>query len=403
MLSATNLNLKQNDTIEFSIRNNLIVPNNKDDYNLLKEKNMTNNVVFPYEEFKYLGVDFSQLSNENLRLLTDGQPTEVLPLEVKYSEGMEKYCKDNDIEYHIEDDTIKFSGRVQLQKYIEVDNTPENKELLQINNINDYTERDNKLNISGDLAKVAQLTMVMMNPVIAFALFLIARRNKIATDNKMLTTEEINHLKEGGIVSKNKMIYQVDKQTNNIVSVSTNSVALPKNIAGQELTPMQKEQLLQGGTIQVKDLNISLDLYERGGLKAVNQKGEQIEFTIKDEKLDPKYLYDLHNANVFDSIPTDANRHEFMQYINEHLQKVEKQGPSIIEKLFPNDLQKQNAFLNHIGLEKEYEQWKGLEGKLDLSVEDKFQKNQIESRFKEAATNKLTQRLQQNESIKRVI
>ena len=405
LLSATNLNLKQNqnDTIEFSIRNNLIVPNNKEDYNLLKEKNMTNNVVFPYEEFKYLGVDFSQLSNENLRLLTDGQPTEVLPLEVKYSEGMEKYCKDNDIEYHIEDDTIKFSGRVQLQKYIEVDNTPENKELLQINNINDYTERDNKLNISGDLAKVAQLTMVMMNPVIAFALFLIARRNKIATDNKMLTTEEINHLKEGGIVSKNKMIYQVDKQTNNIVSVSTNSVALPKNIAGQELTPMQKEQLLQGGTIQVKDLNISLDLYERGGLKAVNQKGEQIEFTIKDEKLDPKYLYDLHNANVFDSIPTDANRHEFMQYINEHLQKVEQQGPSTIEKLFPNDIQKQNAFLNHIGLEKEYEQWRGLEGKLDLSIEDKFKKNQIESRFKEAATNKLTQRLQQNESIKRVI
>lgn len=114
-------------------------------------------------------------------------------------------------------------------------------------------------------------------------------RNEIRNDDK-LTNTQLETLKKGEtlIAPKTSMngekelyLFQLDRETNEIIKTRLNSISVPMYLMDIELTPQDKSDLLQGKAIKMEDKfgkthEVAVDLIDPKGyvLKNVDQKQE---------------------------------------------------------------------------------------------------------------------------------
>lgn len=115
-------------------------------------------------------------------------------------------------------------------------------------------------------------------------------RKEIANDDQLNATQ-LEALKKGETViasrtsmngEKEAYLFQLDRETNEIVKTRLNSISVPRYLMDVELTPQQRADLLQGKTIRLEDRHgkiheVAIDLIDPKGyaLKAPEQ-GRQL-------------------------------------------------------------------------------------------------------------------------------
>ncbi|MDL2297324.1 DUF3945 domain-containing protein, partial [Bacteroidales bacterium OttesenSCG-928-E04] len=233
-----------------------------------------------------LGLGQKDFSPEDAYALLNGQKTSVLKFSIDDSPEKRKILEKEKVDFKVEDGKLHFEGRIQLQKYMTVDKTEENKNILRNANIDFEEFQGNKLKLSHDsLRKLAIGATVLISPVTAVALMLIPKRTEIKNDMS-LNQNQINDLKSGEVIGRyneknERILMQLDKNTNNIVTVKTKDIFVPDKLIEQHLTPLQKEQLKNGREIQLKTEDgktvfAKLDLNEKSGFILKNEKGQKL-------------------------------------------------------------------------------------------------------------------------------
>ena len=115
-------------------------------------------------------------------------------------------------------------------------------------------------------------------------------RKEIANDDQ-LSAAQLEALKRGETViapktsmngEKEAYLFQLDRETNEIVKTRLNSISVPRYLMDVELTPQQRADLLQGKTTRVEDKHgkiheVTIDLIDPKGyaVKAPEQ-GRQL-------------------------------------------------------------------------------------------------------------------------------
>lgn len=140
-------------------------------------------------------------------------------------------------------------------------------------------------------------------------------RNEILNDIN-LKPQELDRLKSDEIIlktiNKEKYLVQLDNETNELLKAKVRDIIIPTYIKDQELSSDAKEQLKSGKeiTINTKDekLNIRIDLNNPRGFRV-----SDAEFAQKQ-----KIAYDYQNPSVIDTIHTDKNRAEYLEYIQKN-------------------------------------------------------------------------------------
>ena len=114
-------------------------------------------------------------------------------------------------------------------------------------------------------------------------------RNEIKNDDK-LNDAQLEALKKGETVispkasmngEKELHLFQLDRETNEIIKTRLNSISVPRYLMDIELTPQNRSDLLQGKTVKLEDKfgkshEVAIDLIEPKGyvLKNADQKQE---------------------------------------------------------------------------------------------------------------------------------
>ena len=369
--------------------------------------------IFPYDELKYFGIDIKNLDNTTRQQLEKGQVTELIHMKVPYSFEMETYLNKKDIAYKIQSNEILFDGRIQLKPEIKIDNTKENKELLKINNIRDFKSDKKKLTLTmSDIQHVNSLLLTTLNPIVSLALFIIFKQLQPKLEGKDLSKEEINKLKNGDVIKHNfgkgDIVLQVDPKTNSLVSIPINALNIPQQVLNIDLTPIQKEQLRNAQSIELttekgKKVFITLDLTKSTGLIIRDEAKKEINIQPQiNTEMQNRFLYDLYDDSIMDTIATDENRNKYIEYVKQHVQKVQVEGAIAIENIHPTDTLKQMSLVKYLGAETEYKKYNDL--LKELKTEDnpirknniEYELNRTDNAIKSKASNKLDSILQIN-------
>ncbi|MDM8242863.1 DUF4099 domain-containing protein [Phocaeicola barnesiae] len=131
-------------------------------------------------------------------------------------------------------------------------------------------------------------------------------RNSILNDMN-LKDKEIESLKAGKLVAKTvqgeRFLVQLDKETNELLRANMKSIRIPSYIEGEKISREQKEALKNGESIFMKSgSEVRLDLNEKNGVKFLDFSQKQ------------KIEFDRLNPGVVDTIQTDKNRQEYVEY-----------------------------------------------------------------------------------------
>lgn len=374
------------------------------------------NVVFPSEDLKYFGIDLNELDTVIKEQLATGKVTDVITMKVPYSFEMETYLNKKEVPFRLQNNEIQFEGRIQLKPEVKIENSPENIELLKINNINDFKIEDDKISFQiADIQHISTLLLTTLNPLVTLALFLIFKQLRPKLEDKNLTEEEITKLEKGELIKHNfgngEALLQVDKATNSLVSVPMNAMIVPQKVLNVDLSPMQKEKLRNAEMIKIGDISLRLDLTKPNGLQAIDEQGKEVE--IKSEmnsEMREKFLYDLYDDSVMDTISTDENKNKYLAYIREHIETVKSSGYDAIERIHPNEPLKQLSLIRFLGIETEFQQYKNLASELEKTenvsqkTNIKFEMNRLNDAIKSKAGEKLHTReenMKQETKIKR--
>ena len=112
-----------------------------------------------------------------------------------------------------------------------------------------------------------------------------------------LANQQLEALKKGETViaprtsmngEKDLYLFQLDKETNEIVKTRLNSISVPRYLMDIELTQKQKSDLLQGKTIELVDKygniqKVSIDLINQQGFR-IHHSGEKTELNRGTER-----------------------------------------------------------------------------------------------------------------------
>lgn len=206
----------------------------------------------PYEDLKRLGIsklDILSLDRKNIDALLSGYRTKLFDMDFTNNNG----------------ERIAFKGKISL-----------------------YRKEDDSVGIK-------------VHPA----------RHDILNDIN-LKQKELQKLKDGEIISKvindEKYLVQLDKETNELLRVKTNSIHIPKYILDKELTLADRNKLKHGETITLgdsdKQVQVKLDLNNPQGISFLDYQQKQ------------RIEYDRLNPQVTDTIQTDRNRQDFLDYQN---------------------------------------------------------------------------------------
>jgi hypothetical protein len=172
-------------------------------------------------------------------------------------------------------DMIKFS----------ISDFPEVRKALESEKV-EYRAKGGKLNFNGKL-------QIVESQGEGVSIMMIPKRKEIKNDFGFAQPEweklqkgELLHEKD---VKGNDRLYQLDKDTNNVLSVKSKDIKLPETIAGVKLTEKQIEELKQGKDVDLKmktnqTITTRLDLNEKSGLHIKNEQGRKVEIELKQEQ-----------------------------------------------------------------------------------------------------------------------
>ena len=121
-------------------------------------------------------------------------------------------------------------------------------------------------------------------------------RKEILNDDK-LSDAQLETLKKGDAViapktsmngEKELHLFQLDRETNEIVKTRLNSIVVPRYLLDMELTPQQRADLLQGKTIRLEDKHgktheVAIDLIDPKGY-AVKHPDQQPHMYVHSSK-----------------------------------------------------------------------------------------------------------------------
>lgn len=124
-------------------------------------------------------------------------------------------------------------------------------------------------------------------------------RKEIKNDDQLSEAQLVN-LKKGETIiapkismngEKELYLFQLDRETNEVVKTRLNSISVPRYLMDIELTPQNKSDLLQGKTIRLEDKygkshEVALDLIDPKGyaIKTSEQKHQMS--IVRDDKED---------------------------------------------------------------------------------------------------------------------
>lgn len=234
-------------------------------------KTKDNSIEVPWDSLKEIGIHSQKLGTNDINTLKSGHKTNLLDVSIKDTLENREMLKGEKVSFVSENDRLHFQGKVLLQKELSVTNTPEVVNNLKKNNIS-FNEENNgrRLSIKGSsLRKLAMTALFLVDPVAAIAIMLIPKRN-VVKNEFALSRKELDFLKSGELLPKRigneKVLIQLDKETNEVVTAKTKNVFVPNKIDGIAISPIQKDQLIEGKEVKLlneeknKAINIKLDL-----------------------------------------------------------------------------------------------------------------------------------------------
>ncbi|MCQ2265369.1 MAG: DUF3945 domain-containing protein [Bacteroidales bacterium] len=244
------------------------------------------------QQLANLGVSKTEISIEELAKLQKGKMSEMLNFTVPYSEPVKDFLDKENVNYTIENDKIKFSGKVKAETINEAEDTEKNRRILDDAKI-EYETVPNKARVSWIASSAFAIGVTAINPMIGIivatrtTLRLIAQKRSINNSFNM-ANPDLKKLKNGEIVIGTdkfgrNVLRQLDKDTNTIMSVKVDTIKIPNTIFNTDLTHKQKKILKAGGTIKIDDENgnshkVRLDLTNDSGLASMKKKnGREIE------------------------------------------------------------------------------------------------------------------------------
>lgn len=231
-----------------------------------------------------MGVDKTEIYVSDLQKLMQGKMSEMLNFSIPDKQAVRDFLDKEKVDYTIENDKIKFSGKVKYETVYEAEDNEKNRSLLNENKIS-YEAIPEKNRLRWVASNAAMLAIFAINPIIGIVAFsyntlrLIAKKREI--DNTYnLAHPDLQSLKKGEIIQSsdrygNTIIRQLDKDTNTIMSVRADSIKIPHKIFDTELSERQKQLLRNGMAVEIKDENgkkvkVRLDLVNGTGLSKVS-------------------------------------------------------------------------------------------------------------------------------------
>lgn len=304
-----------------------------------------------WEELNEIGIDPNKLSKEDKENLRNGQKTGTLQFSIEDTPQNRKFLDKEKVSYTVDNGKLNFEGKAAASKYILLDNTEENKSKLKALDVDFKEHGKQQLKVSGiNARKLAIAAITVVYPVAGVALMLVPKRKEIKNDFSF-SKDEIKSLENNAVISKKnakgeQILFQRDKDTNDIVSINAKNIQIPTRIAGVELTPMQIEKLKKGHEIVIinetlnKAAKVRLDLNAKNGLSIKEANNIDIKRETK-------------------QIVTDKERLEF----------VAKQGAKGIDKIFDKKPSEMDSFLEKYNLKKDYASYKEIEKSFSTSKE----------------------------------
>lgn len=356
---------------------------------LYKYAHMTNRVLdgqgttvdVPWDRFKEIGVNPKNIDPEDIKNLEKGMKTGMMNFSIEDNFANRDFLDKEKVDYKIENGKLNFEGKATLLKYTTAENTPENKAILKKNDIHFREEEGGKrLKIEGvNARKLAIAAITVVYPVAGIAILLVPKRNEIKNDFSF-SKNEINALKKNSVISKTnpkgeKVFYQRDKDTNEVVSVKAKDIRIPNKIGGVQLSPIQYEDLKNGREIIItneelnKSARVRLDLNSKNGL------------SIQDaNKIDIKEQNSIKNDSV-SPMNEQMRNPEKLVSDKERLEFIAQKGGRGIDDIFKEKSTEREAFLDKYNLSKDYITYKDVEKNMQNSPasDDNKSKDNIQS------------------------
>ncbi len=227
------------------------------------------------------GLD-KKLSKEEIENLMKLKPSELKNIELPFSKETADSLKKQGVDFDVKDNTIKFKAKFMVQQEaFKVEDNLKNVKLLEKEEV-PYKRNNGFLEITkSNLKKLGFGVLALLNPVAAAAVYIATRKTEV--DNAFgLSKEQMKTLRNGGIVVKNEKLLQLDKETNNIFSVSKNDIKIGKEIQGVKLTEFEKTKLKNGIPVNLKTnegkkFEAKIDLFSKDGISinTLNKKIQQ--------------------------------------------------------------------------------------------------------------------------------
>ena len=180
-----------------------------------------------------------------------------------------------------------------------------------------------RVNVDGiDLNQQAKLSLYAL-PDNSLSIKVHPYRHEIQNDHN-LDKEQLDRLKNGETVvapktslngEKENYIFQLDKQINEIRFLRVNDINIPKSLLGNEITPKQREDLLEGKTVELKTQDgvkaVSVDLIGPKGF-SVKEQEHKMEQKSGSDRLEiyptEKQNRDKNQNGIPDRFDNDVNR-----------------------------------------------------------------------------------------------
>lgn len=359
-------------------------------------------IEIPWDNFRKIGVEPENIIPEDIQNIKNGMKTGKMNFSIEDTPEHRKFLDKESVDYQVDNGKLNFEGKATILKYITADNTPENKAILKKNNIEFKEEESGKrLKIDGvNARKLAIAAITIVYPVAGIAIMLVPKRKEIKNDFS-LSKDEIRALKSDAIVAKTnpkgeKVLFQRDKDTNEVVSVKVKDLNIPKKIGGIEMTPLQYEAFKNGHEITLvnEELNkaakVRLDLNSKNGISVRDAYG--IDMNLKNEpnlsETEKEQNISQHKSESQQSVPAE-------KFISdkERLEFIAQKGGKGIDEVFQETPTEREAFLEKHNLAKDYVIYKEVEEKFqnaNISNDNKTREDIYSQRDKIDATIKAT-------------
>ena len=291
------------------------------DIPVLSETEKMDNIKAALKDFGFSEEEINKfVANDLVSAETTGKGFE---LNFKNEESTKKNLQDKGIDFEEDGEKLKVKGKLYITEGFEIDNTAENRLLLESNDIKFFQKADNerKLFVPLRAKKVGMLLAmgIVGGPIGALAIQIALNQTGLLNkmlDQHLLPASQKKALKEG-------------------LTILVNDIQIPKKFQGVDLTPAQINALKNGKNVTLDmggtEILCRLDLNEKSGIKVAGFK-------------------EFKSDRAFTDIPTVNSPDE------EKLKYISLTGKQGVDNIYGRggDKLERDSFLEKYNLKEEY-------------------------------------------------